>query len=231
MGDVVVKAREDKKKRNEKLEKDKEKKERMNKMKMGGTEMTPLNKDSNHHSYMDVSAHDHETPYVAFVANIFQVGSVDEKGPMHEHTRDEIPLDTRIPEHEFEEAEDHCLWTEMPDSIVALNLTMAICKPLTSNTWNYLRVSTCFGLVPLLATFVIQFTSISCLWEDNSDLKDNEYFCSQHPLLQLSVVGIFMLTLLGPLGDIATEACIGLSCKKVSEVISVLQYFFPGHIL
>lgn len=216
MGDVLVKRREDQKKAKEALEKRKERHMKAQESAHGDTEMTPLNHTMNP-SYVDPENETHETYYVHFAAQLFGVGTIDEEKKDNEHDKkkSDFAFNERISLHEWEEAEDDCLWTAMPDSIVALNLTLAATKDLTDNTWNYVRASVFCGILPLAMTFVIEFTAIMCLWEDNSDLRNSSAFCHQHPLLQLAVVAIFGLTLQAPLMDVMTEASIGLSGTKV----------------
>lgn len=179
------------------------------------TEMTPLNGGANNPTYVAPREDVHESEYVRMMANMFGVGSVDVSEEKEEMRRSDFPYDEHITIAEYEESSDECLWTAMPDSIVALNLTLASTKDLTDSTFTYIKAAFLCGLLPLIMTFVIEFTSIMCLWEDNSDLRNSEHFCEQHPLLQLSVVGIFMLTLQAPLQDICIEAAIGLSSTKV----------------
>lgn len=180
------------------------------------TEMTPLNAHSNHPSYLGPMDNKlmFDNDYDAMMAKLFGVGSVDIQ-EKEEFKRSDFPYNERISVAEYEESTDECLWTAMPDSIVALNLTLASTKELTDDTFAYLKTACLCGLFPLAMTFVIEFTSLMCLWEDNSDLRNSGHFCQQHPILQLSVVAIFLITLQGPLQDVCTEAAIGLSSTKV----------------
>jgi hypothetical protein len=210
MGDVLVKRREDQKKAKENRERAKER----HLAAMGENETTPLNSAVTNPTYVSAREDVHENEFSRMMTNLFGVGTVDEEDK-EESRRSDFPFDQRISLSEYEESSDECLWTAMPDSIVALNLTLACTKDLTDHTFTYLKAAFACGLLPLAMTFVIEFTSIMCLWEDNSDLRNSTAFCEQHPLLQLSVVGIFMLTLQGPLQDICIEAAIGLSSTKV----------------
>ncbi len=216
MGDVLVKAREDKKKAREAAEL---RKEAQLKAAEGGhshhdTEMTPLYHGPNS-SYVDPEHDVHENQYVHFAAKMFDVGTISEEHHHQKKKRSDFPVNQRLSYKDYEESVDECLWTSMPDSIVALNLTLACTKDLTDDTFTYIKAALFCGLLPLVMTFVIEFTGIMCLWEDNSDLRNSDAFCHQHPLLQLSVVTLFGLTLQGPLLDILTEAAIGLSSTKV----------------
>lgn len=186
----------------------------MRAMEQRESEMTPLNGGAANPSYVAPREDVHESRFVGLMTSLLGVGTVDET-EKEENIRSDFPYNERLSMAEYEESTDECLWTNMPDSIVALNLTLACTKEITDDTFLYLKSAFLCGLLPLALTFVIEFTSIMCLWEDNSDLRNSEHFCEQHPLLQLSVVGIFMLTLQGPLQDICIEAAIGLSSTKV----------------
>ncbi len=213
MGDVLVKRREDQKKAKEARERNKER--HLAAMEGRETEMTPLNSGELNPTYTYPKDSNYESNYVNMMANMFQLGTVAKEEGKEEKKRDDIPINERISMSEFDEAEDECLWTAMPDSIVALNLTLASTKDLTDETFTYIKTAFLCGILPLAMTFIIEFTAIMCLWEDNSNLRNSVAFCEQHPLLQLSVVGIFMLTLQQPLQDVSIEAAIGLSSTKV----------------
>jgi len=169
-------------------------------------------------SYVNKEDHfKHENEYIHFATRLFGTPLIFCSQDNHKtkKMRSDFELEERISEEDYTDAEDECIWTPMPDSIVALNLTMACAGDLTDDTWKYIRSAFFCGLLPLAMTFIIELTTLAYLWEDNSDLTDADGFCAQHPIMQLAVITIFALTLQTPLSDIMTEAAVGFSSTKM----------------
>jgi hypothetical protein len=220
--DVLLKRREDGKKSLEKREKAKEH------MKMA-TEKSRLNPNKETTVYTPLDVDTHHSYYTALGATVFGIRSYEKGHVPHDHMFKELKIDERITTEQYYEGNTHCLWTEMPESIVALNLSLALCKEVNENTWNYIKAACACGLFPLLLTFIMELVTVLALYRVNSDLEGNEEFCGQSRYLQMSVVGIFLLTLLSPLQDIWKEASIGFSSKRcVMDVHEGSHLFIYG---
>jgi hypothetical protein len=125
MGDVLVKRREDLEKAREKAERKQER--RMEARHHGDTEMTPLNYTSNP-SYVTAENDLHDDNYTHFAAKLFGVGSVaEDKHKEAPKKRHQFPNNERLSIAEYEDSVDDCLWTGLPDSIIALKLCIACC--------------------------------------------------------------------------------------------------------
>jgi hypothetical protein len=208
--DVLLKRREDGKKSQEKRAAQKE-------AVIAANELSRLNPDRANTVYTPLDKYQHDSYYTAIAANVFGIESyakTDDTPVVDHHGHVEFVLDKRITPDEYYLGNNHCLWTSMPESIVALTLIMALNKELNENIIDYMKASLLCGFFPLLLTFLIELVTVLALWKVNSNLEGNEEFCDQSMFLQMSVVGIFLLTLLSPLQDIIKEASIGLSSKR-----------------
>jgi hypothetical protein len=152
--------------------------------------------------------------YTAIAVNVFGVQTFDKGHKDDSHGHLTLKIDERITPEEYLMGNNHCLWTSMPESIVALNLALALNKEIGINISDYIKASLLCGIFPLILTFLMELVTVLALWKVNSDLDGNEEFCDQSIYLQMSVVGIFLLTLLSPLQDIIKEASIGISSTR-----------------
>lgn len=194
------------------------------------------------YSYRPVVPNQNQTYFVALTQLIFGVDdddhdptTVQEKFKSMQAIKEgegqafNYEVDDKLTQDEFEANNHHCLWSPLPDSIVALNLALCVCKQLGDNSIDFLVTSAIVGWVPLYTTFFIELKTVFALWKDNSDLSDNEDFCEQDEQLQWCVIGIFLLTLLGPFHDIMIEAAVGLSSRKcVYDAQAGLTLFLYG---
>lgn len=210
--DVLLKRREDGKKSVEARDKAKEHKHMATeKTKLKPTEgmnvsYSPLNRDSADSYWVGVAAN-------VFGISVFDTDGHDNKAGGHEgHV--ELVVGERISPEEYYMGNNHCLWTEMPESIVALNLSLALNREVGERWIDYIKASLICGLFPLIVTFAIEVSTVLALYKVNSDLEGNAEFCDQSSILQMSVVGIFLLTLLSPMQDIIKEASIGFSSTR-----------------
>lgn len=177
-------------------------------------ETRPMRKNTVTYQPIQDHMHDEESYYVALAASIFGVKNVPDDGIDRDRSFN-YNVDDLISEDEYNQSNHKCLWVTLPDSIVALTLNCCVCTQLT-HQWNgdFVKTFLSIGAVPLYATFLIELKVVWALWYDNSSLADNEAFCDQDFVLQVCVIFVFLLTLLGPLTDIGTEALVGLASNR-----------------
>ena len=180
--DVLLKRREDAKKGMEARAKAKEKV-------MEGVEerkRLQVRPNTEYHEIDDDTGADYMTQLFARIFKIraFKIGS-----PELEQNKVEFEINQRITPDEYYMGNNHCLWASLPDSIVAVNLALALNAEIGKSVSDYLKASLVCGLLPLIMTFVIELVTVICIYEVNSDLEGNEAFCDQGMMLQMSVVG------------------------------------------
>lgn len=169
-------------------------------------------------NYTQLNRDSADSYWVGVAANVFGINVYDTDGHDHSghegHGHVELVVGERITPEEYYMGNNHCLWTEMPESIVALNLSLALNREVGERWFDYIKASLICGLFPLIVTFAIEVSTVLALYHVNSDLEGNSEFCDQSSILQMSVVGIFLLTLLSPMQDIIKEASIGFSSTR-----------------
>ena len=210
--DVLLKRREDGKKSLEQREKAKE-------HRIMATEKSKLKPNEGVQvNYTQLNRDSADSYWVGVAANVFGINVYDTDGHDHSghegHGHVELVVGERITPEEYFMGNNHCLWTEMPESIVALNLSLALNREVGERWFDYIKASLICGLFPLIVTFAIEVSTVLALYHVNSDLEGNAEFCDQSSILQMSVVGIFLLTLLSPMQDIIKEASIGFSSTR-----------------
>jgi hypothetical protein len=225
--DVLLKRREDGKKSQEARDKAKEHRH----MATEKTKLKPA--DGVDVNYTSLDKHTADNYWIALAANALGVNVYDTDGhghgESHGHGHVELMVGERISPEDYYAGNNHCLWTAMPESIVALNLSLALNKDVGENWFDYIKASLVCGLFPLIVTFLIEVSTVLALYRVNSDLEGNEEFCDQSQILQMSVVGIFLLTLLSPMQDIIKEASIGFSSTRcVMDVHEGSHLFIYG---
>lgn len=148
---------------------------------------------------------DPDTPYyVALAASIFGL----ESSGNHENTMNlkfDWEHNDRISEDQFNATNNLCLWTNLPHSIVSLNLSLCLCKQLNENPKDFLWTWLVCGALPLIGCLFVELSTVNALrdYEDFAEIVENN-FCQQDWELQCGVIGVFLISLLKPMQDILT---------------------------
>ena len=168
--------------------------------------------------------------YVQLAANIFGLESSGDKDQNLMNLEFTWKHNDRISHDQFNATNNLCLWTNLPHSVVSMNLSLCLCKQLNEKPKDFLVTWLLCAFLPLFGALFVELSTVNALRSyENFGEVVTDNFCNNDWELQCGVIGVFLISLLKPLYDILTEIFVGLySTKCVYDTVALQQLFISS---